>query len=222
MLAPMNKKCPNCGLVNYTKAVNCARCEADLFKISNQDKRRFSQFGGLYVRALVLFCVCSVVVLSFYISLIATAAKLTIEEKATVRRAIAVLKERGFTSEARLLDNFTVFRSNDNWLNASVTKENAYAATNFPFEIITLYPDFFSYPLDDTERAAILLHESKHLAGGDEHAAYQFVWKNRKQLGWIKEKYIASPVWQSVRKQTIDNAPELFVCATNELGDCTQ
>ena len=79
-----------------------------------------------------------------------------------------VLKEKGFTDEAFLLEHVAVFRGNDNWLNASVEKESAYAATNFPFEIVTIYPDFFKYPKDDIERAAILLHESKHLEGKDE------------------------------------------------------
>src|SRR5438445_2892644 len=130
MSVQMNEKCPNCGLVNYINVVICARCDADLVEISNLNMRRHTRAGGLFVRALVLFCVCSVVILGFYISLIATATKLTIEEKATVRRAIGVLKERGFSSEARLLSNFTVFRRNENWLNASVREKNAYDATN--------------------------------------------------------------------------------------------
>ena len=178
--------------------------------------------AGFVVRAIVCLGVCLAAFLGFYLSLIVSAKSLTIEEKATVRSAIRILKEKGFSGDAALLDNFTVFRSNDNWLNASVEKENAYAATNFPFEIMTLYPDFFTYPVDDTERAAILLHEARHLAGKNEHDAYEFVWKNRKQLGWTKEKYAASVVWQNVRKQTRDNAPNLFVCDGNELGDCTE
>lgn len=121
-----------------------------------------------------------------------------------------------------MLENFTVYRSNDNWLNASVAKENAYAATNFPFEIMTLYPDFFTYPIDETERAAILLHEAEHLKGKNEHDAYAFVWTHRKQLGWTKESYVLSPVWQNIRKQTKDNAPELFVCHDREFADCTE
>jgi hypothetical protein len=103
-----------------------------------------------------------------------------------------------------------------------VAKESAYAATNFPFEILTLYRDFFTYPADDTERAAILLHEAKHLAGKNEHDAYEYVWKHRKQLGWTSDKYYTSPVWQGIRKQTKDNVPLLFVCDFNEGGDCTQ
>jgi hypothetical protein len=47
----------------------------------------------------------------------------------------------------------------------------AYAATNFPFGVITIYPTFFKYPVDDIERATILLHESYHLFGDDEKFA---------------------------------------------------
>ena len=220
--APMNKKCPNCMLVNYSDVASCARCETDLVSTASVGTARSPRRQGLMMRAVVCLLVCVAVILGFYLSLIASATKLTIEERSTVRRAIGVLKVKGFSNEARLLDNFTVFRSNDNWLNASVAKENAYAATNFPFEIITLYPEFFTYPVDDTERAAILLHEARHLAGKDEYHAYEFVWKNRKQLGWVKEKYSGSPVWQNIRKQTKDNAPDLFVCESNEYGDCTE
>ncbi|MFM9903339.1 MAG: hypothetical protein ACKVQJ_02075 [Pyrinomonadaceae bacterium] len=158
----------------------------------------------------------------FYFSLVISAASLTLDQKNTVRKATSLLRGKGFPSQAFLLENLTVYRGNDNWLNASVAKENAYAATNFPFEIMTLYSDFFTYPIDDTERAAILLHEAEHLKGKNEHDAYKFTWENRKALGWIKEKYAGSPVWQNVRKQTRDNAPEMFVCNQNEYNDCTE
>ena len=87
---------------------------------------------------------------------------------------------------------------------------------------MTIYPDFFKFPVDDTERAAILLHEARHMRGEDEHDAYAFVWKHRKQLGWTRDKYGNSPVWTGVRKQTRDTVPELFVCESNEYKDCTE
>ena len=218
----MNKKCSNCHLVNFSDAASCARCRADLIETVNIENVQGMSGSGLVVRAFVCMCVCVAVILGFYLSLIGTAKSLTLDEKSTVLNAIGLVREKGFAREAMLLGNFTVFRSNDNWLNASVAKESAYAATNFPFEIITLYSDFFTYPVDDTERAAVLLHEAQHLAGKNEHDAYEFVWKNRKQLGWTKAKYAASPVWQNVRKQTKDNVPELFVCDHNEFRDCTE
>ena len=101
-------------------------------------------------------------------------------------------------------------------------KENAYAATNFPFEIITVYPDFFAVSTDGTERAAILLHEARHLQGAGEKAAYEFVWQNRRQLGWTKDKYFNSVIWRNVRRQTREYAPDLFVCEKNDFQDCTE
>ena len=155
-------------------------------------------------------------------SLLASSKSLAYEEKTIVRRAISIIEEKGFSREAFLLNNLAAFRGNDNWLNASVPKENAYAATNFPFEIVTVYPDFFAYTADDTERAAILLHEARHLLGDDEKEAYTFVWKNRQKLGWTKETHFKSVVWQNVRKQTREVAPDLFVCMTNPYADCTE
>lgn len=218
----MTKKCSNCSLVNFPEAVSCARCQGDLIETDNIEAVKTKGKWRFVIRIVTFCCVCIVVLLGFYFSLVASADPLTIEQKYSVRRAIAVLKNKGFSQQAFLLENVAVFRGNDNWLNASVAKENAYAATNFPFEIMTLYSDFFTYPVDDTERAAILLHEAEHLKGKNEHDAYEFVWTHRKQLGWTKDGYAASPVWQNIRKQTNDNAPNLFVCEKNDYNDCTE
>ena len=218
----MNNRCASCRLVNFPGSAVCGRCGASLSSSRPISTDKVAAPSRLLPRigicALVLFSL----LLGFYLSLIGSAGSLSIEQKYVVRQAIAVLKERGFDDEVRLLNTLTVYRSTDNWLNASVAKESAYAATNFPFEIMTLYSDFFAYPQDDVERAAILLHESRHLAGADEHDAYEFVWKNREQLGWTRESYGNSPVWQNVRRQTRDNVPEIFVCDGNDFGDCTQ
>ena len=173
-------------------------------------------------RVIICTIVCFAAVFAFYLSLLVSARSLSIEQRIDTRKALAVLNERGFSSEIFVLYHLAAFRAEDNWLNATVAKENAYAATNFPFAIITLYPDFFTYPIDETERAAILLHESRHLVGEDEHDAYAYVWKHHNQLGWTKEKYESSVVWRNIRKQTKENAPELFVCADKEYGDCTE
>jgi hypothetical protein len=158
----------------------------------------------------------------FYISLVLSATELKTGEQKTVQRAIDILKKKGYGDEVFLLENLTAFRTSDNWLNMSVRKENAYAATNFPFEVMTLYPEFFNNTTDDLERAAILLHEAKHLEGKGENAAYRFVWINRKRLGWTAEKYGGSEVWLNVRTQTKEYAPGLFACETKEFGDCTE
>ena len=151
-----------------------------------------------------------------------TSAKLNYNERKQVEAAVKILDEKGFAGEVFLLNRLTSYRSNDNWLNASTRPENAYAATNFPFEIMTLYPDFFNHTTDDTERAAILLHEAQHLKGAGEPEAYEYIWRSRRQLGWTKETHGNSPIWRSVRKQTREYAPNLFVCDWNEAGDCTE
>jgi hypothetical protein len=82
----------------------------------------------------------------FLLVMILSATPLSASERRTSRFSIKLLERRGFINEAYLLRDLATFRSNDNWLNASVSKENAFAATNYPFAIITLYPDFLSTP----------------------------------------------------------------------------
>jgi len=213
----MNKKCPKCKLVNYADAEGCARCGLHFIESESVAPRR-----RLIKRAFICLIVTMFVLGGFYASLVFSAKALSYEERNAAAGAIAVLEAKGFSDEVFLLKRIAVFRSNDNWLNASVEKENAFAATNFPFEIVTLYPDFFMYPVDDIERAAILLHEAKHLQGKDEKEAYEFVWRNKKKLGWNSEQYNASVIWQAVREQTREYSPNLFVCDANHFGDCTE
>lgn len=218
----MHKKCPDCQLVNYPEADNCIRCSADLKRIVSSVSTGSARRSGIFMRAVVCFLVCLAVVTGFYFSLVYSARPLSVDQKYQVRQSIKLIREKGFSTEAFLLENLTVYRADDNWLNASVAKENAFAATNFPFEIMTLYSDFFTYPEDVVERAAILLHESKHLQGADEPEAYEFVWRNRKVLGWTKDEYLHSPVWANIRHQTREVVPHLFTCPENDMGDCTE
>lgn len=217
----MTKKCPNCRLINFAAAENCSRCQAVLTETAPHVETS-STAAKVLRRAVICVFVIFFVVAAFYLSLIFSAKSHNFDERQTIRRAIKVLSDKGFDSEVFLLEKLTVFRANDNWLNASIEKENAYAATNFPFEIMTVYPDFFTYTTDDTERAAILLHEAQHLKGADEKKAYEFVWKNRKKLGWTRDIYADSIVWRNVRKQAKEYAPNTFVCDVNDYGDCTE
>ena len=218
----MKKKCQNCRLVNYPTATVCARCSSSLDGSKAEGSEGRPTSARILRRATICMFAALAAIAGFYVSLVFSADKLSFDEKAAVRNSIDILEARGFTSEAFLLRHIAVFRSSDNWLNASVVKEDAFAATNFPFEIVTLYPDFFTYPADDVERAAILLHEAKHLQGADEKEAYAFVWENRHNLGWTSENYNNSVVWAEVRKQTREQAPGLFVCTVNSFGDCTE
>jgi hypothetical protein len=218
----MKKKCPQCKLVNYPTALACARCGSALLRIDD-DPRAGTPPSGRFARRVAIFLlVCASAIAGFYFSLVFSARGLDHEQKTALKGAIDVLESKGFTKEVFFLRRLAVYRSEDNWLNASVEKENAFAATNFPFEIITIYPDFLLVPMDDVERAAILLHEAKHLAGADEKEAYEFVWRNREKLGWTSKNYPNSEILSQVRNQTRDQAPGLFVCDTNTFGDCTE
>lgn len=222
IFAEMNKKCPNCKLINFQTAENCLRCQSSLIEVNNLHANNSFLRSKFLKRAAVCLLVVIFSLSGFYFSLIFSAKRLNYEENKTVRRAVDILQAKGFSNETFLLDYLTVYRADDHWLNASVVKENAYAATNYPLEIMTIYPDFFNRSTDDTERAAILLHEAQHLKGADEKQAYEFVWKNRRKLGWTKENYRTSEVWQTVRTQTREQVPNLFICDTNEFADCTE
>jgi len=221
----MKKLCPNCQLVNFLHSPECVRCQFRLIEVSTLDAgeaEKSTLKSKILRRAAICAAVCVLTLLGFYLSMLFTSASLKYEEKRQVRAAIKILDEKGFEKEVFLLKYLTNFRGNDNWLNASTKLENAYAATNFPFEILTVYPDFFTYTMDDTERAAVLLHEAQHLKGADEKEAYEYVWRNRYKLGWTKQTHGNSIVWLNVRRQTKEYAPNLFVCDWNEAGDCTE
>jgi hypothetical protein len=219
----MNKECPTCGLINFRTATTCQRCQADLQAIAPEtSEKRVVSRRRKYLRRLMLTpFLIAFLLLGFYLSLRLTAEPLAAEEEATLNRALAVLDERGFTSEARMLRYAATYRRTDNWLNRRARFENAYAAVNFPFQIVTLYPDFFDKPKDDTERAVILLHEAQHLYGADEPQAYEYVWRKRRQLAWTAEVYSTTRVWNNVAEATRTYAPRVFSCGLEQNEDCS-
>ena len=158
----------------------------------------------------------------FYSSLIATSQPITAEQYSKVNDAIELLEAKGFEREVFLLRNTAQFRRSDNWFNSAMLNADSYAATNFPFQIITLYPDFYSKTTDDVERAMVLLHEAKHLESKDENAAYAFVWQNRERLGWTQLTHGTTPTYVTISEQTRENAPELFNCPDKVWNDCTE
>jgi hypothetical protein len=157
---------------------------------------------------------------AWYASLTTTSAPLNAEQRLAVERAIDVLRQRGFADEASLLQRVTTFRSTDHWWNRYFGHPQAYAATNFPFEVMTLYPDFFTRTIDDTERAVILLHESYHLRGQGEDKAYTEVWRRKAALGYTAAKYSKTRVWNNMRDDTLTYAPHLFTCGSSGQEDC--
>jgi hypothetical protein len=166
----------------------------------------------------VTLCLLSI----FHSSLLVTSEPLRADEIAAVDRAVDLLDAKGFGREAFLLRYLTVFRNTDNWLNSLTRKENAFAATNYPFNVLTLYPDFFSKAKDDTERAMILLHEAQHIQGANEREAYDYAWRNRGRIGWTILSHGTTNSYVTVEALTREAVPELFSCADKLWNDCTE
>ncbi|HEV7396737.1 MAG TPA: hypothetical protein VGN86_09540 [Pyrinomonadaceae bacterium] len=163
-----------------------------------------------------------ILLFALFMSLLLTSKELPYDQRQTVKGAIVVLERKGFSREAFALQHLVHYRATDNWWNGYVGHQSAYAATNFPFEVVTLYPDFFDVATDDTERAAILLHESHHLFGSGEEAALEKTWREKLKLGWTADKYGATRVWVNTRDLTSASVPSLFTCGTDGHSDCVK
>jgi len=160
------------------------------------------------------------ILMTAYLSLLVSSEGLTSDERRTVMKAVVVLEQAGFSKQATALRHMVSYRRTDNWWNQYVGHHTAYAATNFPFAVVTLYPAFFRYPIDDTERATILLHESYHVLGDREEAALQRVWIEKRRLGWTSPRYNHTRVWKNTREWTLTAVPNLFRCGDDRQSDC--
>jgi hypothetical protein len=217
------KKCPRCGLVNADTDDTCRRCSANLTAGSGAAsetgpepvKKRSIGKRLLWILGATLF-----LLFAFYMSLRVTSQDLGYDQRQIVARSVAILEQKGFGKEATVLSTFTSYRSTDNWWNRYVGHRDAYAATNFPFEVMTLYPEFFDHSADDVERAVILLHEAQHLFGSNEAEALEHVWRIKQRLGWTEERYGQTRVWINTKELTMNLVPELFKCGPEGTSDC--
>jgi hypothetical protein len=224
-------------MVNWGEASLCKRCGAAFGGApetrvehagggGNGEHNNIERAGGgggersLLKRVAFIAGMVGVFVLGGYASLRATSETLSVEQRRIVSRAIDVLEQKGAGRRTFILRNLVSYRASDNWWNRYVGHSDAYAATNFPFEVVTLYPDFFTVPVDDTERAVVLLHESYHLAGAGEETAFAEVWREKAKLGWTKQTYGHTPLWRSVRAYTERYAPQHFACGQSGADDC--
>lgn len=210
-------------MVNWADDTVCKRCGTLFGGVPTAARvERGESVGERSLLKRVLFVVGMVALFIFgsYVSLRVTSESITAEQQQIVGRAIDLLEQKGFSGRASVLRNLVSYRASDNWWNRYVGHHDAYAATNFPFEVMTLYPDFFKVPVDDTERAIILLHESYHLAGAGEEKAFAEVWREKGKLGWTKETYGHTLLWRNVRVFTERYAPQHFSCGSNGAGDC--
>ena len=211
--------CPHCKLYNELNEFICRRCGQSLEKQRGNDPKS-NQFSTVRVITRI-FLLTTFFLVAWYASLTNTSDPLRAEQRQAVERAITILHQRGFAAEASLLRRVTTFRATDHWWNRQWGHPPAYAATNFPFEVMTLYPEFFTKSADDTERAAILLHESYHLRGAGEEKAHAEVWKVKDKLGYTTDKYGKTRVWSNMRDDTMTYAPQLFACGASGQEDCT-
>ena len=62
----------------------------------------------------------------------------------------------------------------------------------------------------------------KFVETAEKRPAYEIVWKSRYRLGWTRDKYSCSLVWQNVRRQTREFLPALFRCEEFHASDCTE
>jgi hypothetical protein len=134
-----------------------------------------------------------------YSSLRLTSDTPKFDQRQKISEAISIIDGSGFSKESFILRNLTSFRTTDNWWNIQTGHREAYAATNFPFELVTLYPEFFDVATDDTERAAILLHEAQHLMGSGEIDALDATWREKRKLGWTADRYSDTKVWKNTQ-----------------------
>jgi len=222
---PARQKCPNCGLVNSSADEACRRCGVSLLEQAEPIAARElpvvrPKKRTILKRVTWILGTTGILLIIFYVSLLLSSEGLSSDQREKVDHAIALLRARGFSTEAFTLNRLTSFRSTDNWLNAYVGHHDAYAATNFPFEMVTLYPEFFETPVDDCERAAVLLHEARHLLGKGEDDALEYTWKSKQQLGWTTEKYRQTKVWDATMRLTKSRFPYMFQCGYDQQQDC--
>ena len=220
----MSVKCTQCSLVNFAVDESCRRCGAAL---TLPDAAPGAAIGGLVEprpRSLGrwLLWIAGVTWLIVFVwsrSLIFTSEPLEQTRRWQVNDAIALLDQAGFSREVFVLKNLTNYRATDSWWNEYQGHESAYASTNFPLEIVTLYPAFFTDTVDDTERAAILLHEAQHLLGFDETHALDRTWREKARIGWTRDNYGDTKVFK-VTEGISFTATTLFQCKDNHHWDC--
>ena len=218
-------KCLRCGVVNVATDKTCRRCGASLNDEESNESGAAEETveqRGIGRRLLWIAGTTTLLLFMAYMSLLLTSDDLSYDQRQTVNAAIALLEQNGFGKQAFVLNRLVRYRGTDNWWNRYVGHRDAYAATNFPFEVLTLYPEFFQHSVDDNERAAILLHEAYHLLGSGEDAALEGVWRNKQRLGWTAEKYSHTKVWINTRDLTMAQVPNLFSCGSDGKSDCTQ
>ncbi len=152
------RKCLQCGLVNLAADETCRRCGASLIEEQSAAIREEQMAvepaeetvprRSIVQRLAWILGTTLILVFAAYMSLLLTSEDLPIDQRHTVKNAIAILRQKGFERQAFVLDNLVKYRSTDSWWNRYVGHHDAYAATNFPFEVVTEAPKLFTCGTD--------------------------------------------------------------------------
>lgn len=219
------RKCAQCGLVNFGDAESCRRCHTVLAEEPpgpSVIEKPASPARGARRTLLLVAATIGLSIFGWSRSLLLTSTPIDDSQRLMVSHAVEVLERAGFSKEVIMLRHFANYRSTDNWWNTYLGHSQAYAATNFPLGVVTLYAPFFRVAVDDTERAAILLHEAQHLLGAGEPAALELTWRQKSRLDWTAEKYGETKVWNNTKEWTIAEVPSLFQCGRDGHSDCVE
>jgi hypothetical protein len=219
------RSCAQCGLVNFGEAETCRRCHCDLVETApavSDIEAPASIARSARRTLLIVAATVGVSIFAWSRSLLLTSEPIDESQRLMVMRSVELLERAGFSREVTMLRHFANYRATDNWWNNYLGHSQAYAATNFPLGVVTLYAPFFRVATDDTERAAILLHEAQHLLGAGEPAALELTWREKSRLGWTAEKYGESKVWKNTKEWTIAEVPSLFECGGEGHDDCVK
>jgi hypothetical protein len=217
------RKCAQCGLVNFADADNCRRCRSSLIDApaaAPEVAESKTQSRGAGRRIAFILGTIVLSIFAWSRSLLLTSTPIDSGQRQVVLHAVEAIEQAGFSREVVMLRNFANYRSTDNWWNTYLGHSQAYAATNFPLGVVTLYEPFFHATTDDTERAVILLHEAQHLLGAGEPAALETTWRQKSRLGWTADKYGETKVWKNTKEWTTSDVPSLFQCGADGHGDC--
>jgi hypothetical protein len=217
------RKCAQCGLVNFAVSDACRRCNAVLIDAAPAEAEVPVSSNRRRSPGRQLLWLAGVIVSLIFLwsrSLLLTSVPIDAGQRQLVMEAVTLLEHAGFSREMVVLRHFANYRATDNWWNEYLGHHDAYAATNFPLGVVTLYPAFFTVPTDGVERAAILLHEAEHLLGAGEETALERVWRNKQRIGWTSDNYGSTRVWRTTKGWTAAGVPGLFDCGPNRRADC--
>src|SRR5687767_897300 len=116
----MNRnKCSRCGLVNSTADPICRRCGAALTDSAapESNDQEAKPKRGVLRRLIWILSTTLIVLVAWYLSLLASSEHLGFDRRKIVEDAVLVLQQKGFGKEAFVLGNLVTYRATDNWWN---------------------------------------------------------------------------------------------------------